>query len=490
MPNHDSIAHLQQTAPTVCEPCKRRKKSCNKALPACGRCSRLFVKCKYTLPLPETNNGSKSGPALPLPPLVQTHPSSSIDEQVSFQVSRLLSAITRKSEFYISTYFRTFHQSLPVVDQESFYSQLDSLDGKQGEEGEDYFGVLLLAIFLVAGQGGEEVYGAVKSIWCLLTGAGRVGLGLVRMGCLVAGWEFVQGMLGEAWGTVGGTVRMAQVLGLHGTVRRVGGEGDGVEEKRCVWWCVVVLERIINQEFRGSGLPFASKGPEPDDYLPLVPLKDGVTYRVRDEIVLPEDVDLENLDLADRGCTRFGPFAAVVQMTYLTDLTTKHILDESKSPEERVADAAKLDIALQHFSGACIPPPGKAEGKYCGPYGLRTSAAYSLHLHELAMSTQSNDKEGILRATSALQSLTRIIIYATKASFEGVPMDLDGIAFWAHRICAVAALIHIQFGERNEAWEADLEVLKKYLRYYVPKYRLYANYLKEIEAAEKSAMIS
>ncbi|KAH9216899.1 hypothetical protein DL95DRAFT_387069, partial [Leptodontidium sp. 2 PMI_412] len=35
-------------SPTVCEPCKKRKKSCNKALPSCSRCSRLFVKCSYS----------------------------------------------------------------------------------------------------------------------------------------------------------------------------------------------------------------------------------------------------------------------------------------------------------------------------------------------------------------------------------------------------------------------------------------------------------
>lgn len=89
------------------------------------------------------------------------------------------------------------------------------------------------------------------------------------------------------------------------------------------------------------------------------------------------------------------------------------------------------------------------------------------------MATQSGDEEGIIRATSALLSISRFIIYATKVSFQGVPMDFDGIAFWAHRIAAIAALVHIQFGERNEEWEEDLEMLKKYLRYYTPRYKLY-----------------
>lgn len=106
-----------------------------------------------------------------------------------------------------------------------------------------------------------------------------------------------------------------------------------------------------------STLPFASAGPTEQDLLPLVPLRDGVEYRVKDEILLPENVDLTNLDSCPREFTRFGPFASTIQGTYLTDLTTKHMLDQSKSPSERETGWIKLDVALQNFTGACIPPP-------------------------------------------------------------------------------------------------------------------------------------
>lgn len=126
---------------------------------------------------------------------------------------------------------------------------------------------------------------------------------------------------------------------------------------------------------------------------------------------------------------------------------------------------------MAELTESCIR--GKANGNYCSPYGLRTSAAFSLHLYEFNMASQAGDERGIVRATSALLSISRIIVYASRASFQGVPMDFDGIAFWAHRITAIAALIYIQFGERNEEWESDLEILKNYLRYYAPRYKLY-----------------
>lgn len=131
---------------------------------------------------------------------------------------------------------------------------------------------------------------------------------------------------------------------------------------------------------------------------------------------------------------------------------------------------------------------------------MRTCAAFALHLHELDLATQAGDEGTISRAINALLSIARIVIYATKAAFEGVPMDFDGLAFWCHRIVVLSALVHIQFEKRTDEWESDLEILKTYLRYYAPRFKLHgmklcprlkpgliqltANYLKEIEAAE------
>ncbi|CZR57315.1 uncharacterized protein PAC_07204 [Phialocephala subalpina] len=514
----DNRSIVSQTAPTVCEPCKRRKKSCNKALPACGRCSRLLVKCWYTDP-EQNGSGSKSGERVTvLPPLVDVIPgfstsiptsvtklwdcnlngvrtmspsqSFSVDDQVSMQVHRLLSAISRKRGYvhiFCDTYFRTFNQSLPVVDEEVFYWRLEN-----GDVGlNSHFSTLLLGMFLIThltprpgickSESGDELYLTLKSIWSLLQGTGKVTFELVQLGILIASWELAQALHQDSWLTIGSCIRMAQILGLHTCVRQVpptGDEGVIFETRRCIWWCLVILERIINLEYMDNKLPFASAAPRADDYLPRVPLKDGINYRVKNEMLLPEDVDLSYPGIEDRGSTRFGSFAAAIQMTYLSDLVTQHILDESKSPARREADAAKLDIALQNFSGACIPPPGKANGKYCGPYAIRTSAVFSLHLHEMDLATQSGNTEGIARATSALLSAARIIIYATKQSSQGVPFDFDGCAFWAHRIPVISAITFIQFAERDENWEGDLEVLKRHLRYYSPRYRLYGMFLR------------
>lgn len=78
------------------------------------------------------------------------------------------------------------------------------------------------------------------------------------------------------------------------------------------------------------------------------------------------------------------------------------------------------------------------------------------------------------RATAALQSLTRTVIYATNAAGVYPPLDLDALAFWSHKLVYSAALWHIKLGIRNDKWASDLQTLKSYLGHLVPRYRLYS----------------
>jgi hypothetical protein len=74
------------------------------------------------------------------------------------------------------------------------------------------------------------------------------------------------------------------------------------------------LTRIINAEHEDNGLPFASDPPDLDDFLPLVPLDDGVSYRVKHDLLLPQDVKAAESGLESRDFTRFGSYAASVQV--------------------------------------------------------------------------------------------------------------------------------------------------------------------------------
>jgi hypothetical protein len=102
------------------------------------------------------------------------------------------------------------------------------------------------------------------------------------------------------------------------------------------------------------------------------------------------------------------------------------------------------------------------------------SAAFYLYQNQLDVALESGRVEEATRARIALQSLTRIIIHATKAARIGRPLDLDVMAFWSHRIVHTAAVCHIRFGERDQDWKSDLQVLKSYLKYFEPRYKIYS----------------
>jgi hypothetical protein len=86
------------------------------------------------------------------------------------------------------------------------------------------------------------------------------------------------------------------------------------------------------------------------------------------------------------------------------------------------------------------------------------------------MVSEVGDAERLARATFAIQSSTRTITYMLKHSQTGEPINL---AFWSHRIVYSAAIMHIRFGDRDEEWAVDLELMKQYMKYYEPRYKLY-----------------
>ena len=104
----------------------------------------------------------------------------------------------------------------------------------------------------------------------------------------------------------------------------------------------------------------------------------------------------------------------------------------------------------------------------------KLSAIYYLHSNEITLGLEAGNEIQVGKSIAALQSITRMVIYGIKHAYTGVPMDLDCIAFWAHKTVYHAALCHIRYGARNHEWEVDLEECKAYLRYFAPRFKLHS----------------
>jgi hypothetical protein len=104
----------------------------------------------------------------------------------------------------------------------------------------------------------------------------------------------------------------------------------------------------------------ASEPPTPEDFLPLALPNDDSFFRVKDDLLLPDEVILEPHGWEapkPRELTIVGSFGATVQVAFLASRVTGHIRDTNRDLIARANDAQRLDSALQSFISSCIPPP-------------------------------------------------------------------------------------------------------------------------------------
>lgn len=263
-------------APTACGRCKKYKKACDKRLAGCLRCTRLVplfylvprvltiaifrlsVKCVYSPPagMVQWTKVASLGHLL-------SRGTVEVENQVTNESLRIVDAMRRADlQSMTDTYFNTLHVSLPFVNRADFDTALisyaDKSDAQQHRRTNlSHFSVLLLSIILTAHLSSKiivrnkeipvKLYDTAKSLYSLVQSSGKISLELVQAGLNIAAYEHCQARGHDAWLTVGACARMAQVMGLHSTVKAGGKECSSVELEthKCVWWSVVVLERYF-----------------------------------------------------------------------------------------------------------------------------------------------------------------------------------------------------------------------------------------------------
>lgn len=102
--------------------------------------------------------------------------------------------------------------------------------------------------------------------------------------------------------------------------------------------------------------------------------------------------------------------------------------------------------------------------------------AFYFHQHEFDLASKSGDTMGAARAKLAIQSMVRTNINMTEVGYTGSPIDFDTLAYWSHRLIPDTAMMHIKFGERNDEWQAELDLMKYYLHGLASRYKLYGKW--------------
>ncbi|UKZ84303.1 uncharacterized protein TrAFT101_000215 [Trichoderma asperellum] len=285
-------------APKACKFCRLRKKKCNKALPRCGFCARRNRLCEYWKPNAATNTHSTiaspaerewssllldqerlHAQAVDLPTILFLDPDLLRLGQVETihtvpTIPKIvLQFLGGLDEIRLTAdkFFGHIHQWMPFISKKRFYD----LYMQPSFHSRPDVALLLLALKLITTlplphlpNPRTVLYHTVKHFY--LEVESSFSLLVLQAGILVALYELGHGIYPAAFLSIGQCGRYAHALGIN-TSQTVPATRVltlvEVEERRRVWWAIVILDRFVS--IGCPGRPFIATHPRLDDLLPV-----------------------------------------------------------------------------------------------------------------------------------------------------------------------------------------------------------------------------
>lgn len=290
----DSTRTDTKRAQNVCRACMLRKKTCDKALPACGFCTSRRLLCRYDILAPKRkgqriyNPGrhfvalrSPSPPSvspqaktvtqqLPSPESQQDHTPfhhsslyvfpQSVEESLNQLAQHFIELTKLTCDNIIDRYFQDFHKWLPVVSPDSFRREA-SRYREEGRLPPADFTVLLLAMLLIVVPAldpslrpprvsQELLYMTTKSAFSQAQASICTSLRLVQAALLVALREYICVRPEAAYISIMTCAGLAHVMGIGITSVRTTRDAQKTSDSRLeemerenLAWAIAMLER-------------------------------------------------------------------------------------------------------------------------------------------------------------------------------------------------------------------------------------------------------
>ncbi|KAH8698402.1 hypothetical protein BGW36DRAFT_145370 [Talaromyces proteolyticus] len=252
-----------EISPRVCLNCRSGKRKCDKTLPACSRCSRLQLHCKYS-------------------PQSYEHASSrmvwSIVADYTHRMSRIRTSYTimQQDDSFITTYFSTIHTWLPIINKSRFQSHIEihPCDSKEL--------LLLMSMHLIVqrpdsqpvrGMMDNEQYRAIKQLYSnlFLEAEGSPSTEILQSGVLLATYEYGHGMVDTACHTLSLCISAGMASGLHRSrvpsvsdLENMESTWSSTNELIRTWWAIVISDRLFCLSFPPGQRIALTKVPEDD----------------------------------------------------------------------------------------------------------------------------------------------------------------------------------------------------------------------------------
>ncbi|KAJ5728920.1 uncharacterized protein N7483_003428 [Penicillium malachiteum] len=282
-------------APQACQSCRSRKRKCDRALPRCASCAKHDRPCEYWRPAPTPRSVTACTPENPWfisPPNDDNPNIQSIDfssilfldpgllqhglvETVRFAPPvppHILHLLGDLDEIRLTAerFFNHIHRWMPFISKKRFYDLylLPSFQTRS-ELVLLFLAMKLITTFPPTGSQSHRtaLYHAAKHFHLMTEEC--LSILVLQAGLLIALYELGNGIYPAAYLSIGACARYAYALGINvcETVpkKKVLTLVE-VEERRRVWWAIVVLDRFIS--IGCPGRPFATADPKLDDLLP------------------------------------------------------------------------------------------------------------------------------------------------------------------------------------------------------------------------------
>lgn len=269
----------------------------------------------------------------------------------------------------IEHYFATVHVYYPIISKIRLYQHLANPLHEPGAD----IALLFLAMKLICSDIPEgqppqtQLYLDVKSFYSYVEAQNGFSIQLIQSLCLISLYELGHCVYPAAYLSIGASARLGHAMGLHakGVPQMLARPSTWTEqeERRRVWWGVIVLDRFINIGHRGKS--FGSNDPGLDCHLPT---DDAAWDRGQMLVAAP-------LSLSASQTTRVSPFARTCQSAHLLGKAIAHIDDKQLPLSYRFSEALQISRTLRAL--ADVLPDDTASPELMDTNDLETSAPYT-----------------------------------------------------------------------------------------------------------------
>lgn len=280
-----------------CLSCRRLKRRCTKDLPKCSLCSRVGRACEYPTPdaTPEQQTFAHSDrlhlstssflgspvsiqdnvAARPLPAAFfldsvasrGAKPSLSNDLLWENIVTEPVSLNLAQAEHVAEVYFASTHQWLPVISKKRWTRQMQAEITISSADKMAMIYAMALASSQETLQAPHLVHRAVKMALAACEAHGQMSVSLLAAHVLVSVYEITNAIFPNAYLSVGHCAKLCLAMGWHDKrnatqlLPKADTWGE-VEERRRLWWAVLLLDRFLHLGLRFRPLFFQTIPPE------------------------------------------------------------------------------------------------------------------------------------------------------------------------------------------------------------------------------------